>query len=350
MFVVVFVDACRLFLKARLGMEGVTEIPIVDREQLFCVHAIMDDSLLVIPDALEDARFRCNPMVVNEPKIRFYAGAPLVSPAGHRLGNLCLIDMVPRHLDAQQKRSLEQLSRQVSAQLELRLSLAAVCQQNRQLEKLSAEKSRFLSAVSHDIRQPLATVMMCSELMLNDDEQLLAEPHVELANASFTCAQFMHNLVDELLQMGESDFGNVPVPLDCRMTDLVALVHRVVASNALYARPKHITLHLAIEAGGGGGGGPCASPSPVSRRPEPGALVLAAPASGGGGTRELLSYDQWHASRVGARGKINLFIDPMKIEQVLNNLLSNAVKVHCNLLAHHPPSPPPQRHPRVVTS
>jgi signal transduction histidine kinase len=307
----------------------------------------------VIPDALEDARFRCNPMVANDPKIRFYAGAPLVTPAGHRLGNLCVIDMVPRHLDAQQKRSLEQLSRQVSAQLELRLSLAAVCQQNRQLEQLSAEKSRFLSAVSHDIRQPLATVMMCSELMINDDERLLAEPHVELANAAFTCAQFMHNLVDELLQMGESDFGNVPVPLDCRMTDLVALVHRVVASNALYARPKHITLHLALEAGangGGNGGGPCASP--VSRS-GPGALVLAAPASGGGGgggTRELLSYDQWHASRVGARGKINLFIDPMKIEQVLNNLLSNAVKVHCHLLAHHPPSPPPQRHPRMVTS
>jgi signal transduction histidine kinase/FixJ family two-component response regulator len=324
---VAFVDVGRIYLKARVGMEDVPEIPIVDRDSTFCIHTITTDSLLVVPDALEDDRFRCNALVMSEPKIRFYAGAPLITPAGHRLGNLCVIDMTPRHLEPQQLQALEKLARQVSAQLELRLSLAAVRQQNRQLEKLSEEKSRFLSAVSHDIRQPLATVMMCSELMVNDEEELLAEPHAELASTAYSCAQFMHNLVDELLQMVEFDFGKVPVPLECRMTDLVSLVHRVVATNSLYARPKHITLRLGVDT--------ASTSSPVPRKlhhqansnintsSSSSALV---PVSGG----QVVPYEEWQLSR-GPRAKINCNLDPVKIEQVLNNFISNAIKFsHAN--------------------
>jgi PAS domain S-box-containing protein len=103
-----------------LGAIGttVTEAP---RETSFCSHAILQPNILEVPDALEDARFADNPFVLGSPHIRFYAGAPLVTPDGHTLGTLCVMDGVPRSLSAHQRNALRSLARQVTEHLELRL-------------------------------------------------------------------------------------------------------------------------------------------------------------------------------------------------------------------------------------
>jgi len=129
MAAVSLIDATRQWFKAKVGMT-VDETP---RQVAFCAHTIVQGDLLEVPDATQDERFAANPLVVDDPHMRFYAGAPLISPAGHALGTLCVIDLTPRELSAEQREALRTISRQVVTQLELRLEM------RRMAENLAAQ-------------------------------------------------------------------------------------------------------------------------------------------------------------------------------------------------------------------
>jgi len=113
------VDDRRQWFKSKVGLE-IRETP---RETSFCAHAIQQQDVFIVPDTRNDARFRDNPMVVGEPHIRFYAGAPLINEEGFALGTLCVIDRQPRELDEAQKGALKSLSRLALGQMELRQNL-----------------------------------------------------------------------------------------------------------------------------------------------------------------------------------------------------------------------------------
>lgn len=101
------VDRDRQWFKANVGLEGVAQTP---REVAFCHHAVEQASLLEVPDALSDPRFRDNPLVTGRPDIRFYAGAPIAVAGGHAIGTVCVIDRQPRRLSVGQRQVLSGLA------------------------------------------------------------------------------------------------------------------------------------------------------------------------------------------------------------------------------------------------
>ena len=109
------VDRERQWFKSRVGLETSQ----TSREASFCGHAILEpEQLLVVEDTSRDQRFADNPLVLGDPRIRFYAGAPIVTDDGYALGTVCVIDQRPRVLQADQRAALRALASLVSTLLE----------------------------------------------------------------------------------------------------------------------------------------------------------------------------------------------------------------------------------------
>ena len=130
------VDADRQWFKSKVGV-SVLE---TSRDIAFCASAILRPDLFIVPDASQDKRFADNPFVVADPKIRFYAGAPLMTQ-GQALGTLCVLDQVPRELRPEQLQALRALSRQVVAQLDLRRNLKRLEQALKTRDRVKPKRS-----------------------------------------------------------------------------------------------------------------------------------------------------------------------------------------------------------------
>ncbi len=142
------VDQDRQWFKGRYGLE-VSETP---RRLSFCAYTILQaPEVLEVPDATQDRRFADNELVTGAPHIRFYAGAPLVTPEGHALGTLCVIDTKPRKLTGVETEALRILSHQVMTQLELRRRLGELKQTSSELAALQAQELRLQSTALESV-------------------------------------------------------------------------------------------------------------------------------------------------------------------------------------------------------
>ena len=133
------IDERRQWFKARVGLPNVME---TNRDIAFCAHTVLGDELFEVPDTLNDPRFIENPLVKGDPRIRFYAGAPLRLSSGERIGTLCVIDRTPRRLTSEQRETLMALSVAVVKGLEGR---AAV----RHLQQSTLMNARAATVLEH---------------------------------------------------------------------------------------------------------------------------------------------------------------------------------------------------------
>lgn len=133
-----FVDGNRQWFKSKVGVD----VDCTPRDVAFCAYTIMQNEPLVVPNALNDSRFAENPLVTQAPEIRFYAGAPLISPEGYAIGTLCVVDTVPRDLSLEQQEGLRALSNQVIAQLEMRRNVITMSRNVLQRQQQEAEINR----------------------------------------------------------------------------------------------------------------------------------------------------------------------------------------------------------------
>jgi signal transduction histidine kinase/DNA-binding NarL/FixJ family response regulator len=242
------VDDKRQWFKSHHGIDA-TETP---REMAFCAHAILQDQVFVVPNTLNDDRFAENPLVAGRPDIRFYAGAPLTTHGGHRLGTLCVIDIQSRpDLSDEDKQVLADLAAVVVDELELRdvaRNVLSDLKKNRSLQKeletaketaeaANLAKSQFLANMSHEIRTPLNAVIggvrIISDMTIPEDarefldmvlgasENLLEivndvldiskieADKIDLEQASFV----LEEIIQPILTMGTFRLGSKPVKL-----------------------------------------------------------------------------------------------------------------------------------------
>jgi len=190
------VDNHRQWFKSRVGLDA-TETP---RSIAFCTHAILQDKVFEVPNALEDPRFADNPLVTGDPDIRFYAGAPLVAPDGNPIGTLCVIDREPKKLTESQTRALSILSAQVISQLELR-------RHNHHLEQINREQESLFASIAHDLRAPFNGILGLSKHLSQKAEALSPTRITHLAHGILGSSLQVYQLLDELLQWSAKRYG-----------------------------------------------------------------------------------------------------------------------------------------------
>lgn len=146
---ITLIEDTRAWFKCKVNFD----LDETSRTVSFCSYAIMQPGLFVVPDAWADPRFAENPLVTGPPRIRFYAGSPLVTPDGFPVGTLCVIDTMPRELEPQQRESLRVLSEAVMSQLELWRKVAETARIATDRQGLMREVREALEAVRHQERR-----------------------------------------------------------------------------------------------------------------------------------------------------------------------------------------------------
>ncbi|MDC7996217.1 GAF domain-containing sensor histidine kinase [Altibacter sp. HG106] len=194
---ITLIEKDRQWFKSKVG----TDICETDRDSSFCSHAILNPNQpLVVNDVSKDERFIDNPLTMGENGVSFYAGVPLRDAFGNALGSLCVLDTKPNQLSEEQLKALQQLAAQVEYLFQLRL-------QNQELMSLKDTLSvhnnllkDFASTVSHDMKMPLSNIILTSDILRKEYDNVLDERGINylgyLKKSALSLSDYIGNILD----------------------------------------------------------------------------------------------------------------------------------------------------------
>ncbi|CAM4346429.1 hybrid sensor histidine kinase/response regulator [Pseudoalteromonas maricaloris] len=228
------IDTNRQWFKSKVGLD----VDETHRDISFCSHAILQEDVFEVQDALEDERFFDNPLVTGGPKIRHYSGAPLISSGGYKVGTICAISDKPKKLTDLQRKTLATLGRQVIRQLELRREVNV-------LKLLNDSKDNFLSDISHELHTQLNAIIGFNDVVLNSAEaEGFSESTTSYLQNIETGGSKLLTVIDSVLELELIEGEKVQFePILCSLSDLLK---QSVARFATEAKQHDITITHSI--------------------------------------------------------------------------------------------------------
>jgi len=201
MALISLVDIGRQWFMSNRGLGDARE---TSRKSAFCAHAIMsNEDFLIVPDATKDFRFKDNPLVLGPPHIRFYAGAPLVSPEGYKLGTLCVLDRSPRPdgLSMEDKQNLMELAA---------LAVQSAVQHKNNKTKEISNPAQMIAYTAHDLLTPLTGVQLSLSLLAEDENFTagLTPQQKEMVVTASKCSDMMGRICQTAIRSFQTKKDN----------------------------------------------------------------------------------------------------------------------------------------------
>jgi signal transduction histidine kinase len=198
---ITFIDEHRQYFKSHIG----TDFTENARELSFCTHAIASsEDIMVVQDARMDERFANNPLVTGPTKIVFYAGVPLINEDGFALGTICVLDQKSHKLSDSQLRALKSLAKQVVDKIELKRKVTYLEIQNDELAKANILIQKFASMAAHDIKNPLSSILLTSELLKKNATSNQDARALKLSEINIASSKSLISLVNDMLDYSRS--------------------------------------------------------------------------------------------------------------------------------------------------
>lgn len=226
------IDESRQWFKAKIGLDADE----TERDIAFCAHAIHDDKIMEVQDTHEDHRFFDNPLVLDDPRIRFYAGMPLETQDGYRLGTLCVIDSKPKKLNEHQRFALQILANQVIKLMELRI-------RNFELQRSMETRNRLLSVIAHDVKGPLKSLALLAGYMTEDDMGIeeITQAAVEIEKVAHRTGDLVENILNWAKNIDDRS------GLKVESIDFTSVTNDIQELYAAMLAKKKLTLKISLE-------------------------------------------------------------------------------------------------------